>query len=170
MFSARDGGAGFPLRRRARASFQAYAKLGSALRQFRFELGLQNLDFCRQCRDFGIHRKLPVAGSLKHSTRGVAFFVGFTAIKQHRLRRTVSSGKQLLLDLVRPEASTRSFASSARLAVYVYEPVCDSVTRIEDPVVLKASRPTFCLIIIECIDIAELERSNDLLGDRLATI
>jgi hypothetical protein len=34
----------------------------------------------------------------------------------------------------------------------------------------EASRPTFCLIIIECIDIAELERSNDLLGDRLATI
>jgi hypothetical protein len=64
------------------ASFQAYAKLGSALRQFRFELGLQNLDFCRQCRDFRIHRKLPVAGSLKHSTRGVAFFVGFTAIEQ----------------------------------------------------------------------------------------
>src|SRR6476660_7781981 len=57
------------------ASFQPYAKLGSALRQFRFELGLQNLDFWRQCHDFGIHRNLPVAGSLKHSTRGVALFV-----------------------------------------------------------------------------------------------
>ena len=34
----------------------------------------------------------------------------------------------------------------------------------------EAGRPTFCLVIIECIDIAELERSNDLLGDRLATI
>jgi hypothetical protein len=100
------------------SSFQAYAKLGSALRQFRFELGFQNLDFFRQRRDFGIHRKLPIAGSLKHLTRGVAFFVGFIAIKQHRLRRTVSSGKPLLLDLVSRKLHEilRKFGSVSRIS------------------------------------------------------
>ena len=52
MFSARDGGVDL-LFEESPASFQAYVKLDSALRQFRFELGLQNLDFWRQCRDFG---------------------------------------------------------------------------------------------------------------------
>src|SRR6476620_7716295 len=94
----------------------SYAKLGSALRQFRFELGLKNLDSCRQRRDFGTHRDPAATESLKHSTRGVAFFVGFTAIKRHRLRRTVSSREAVLLDLVNRKLHEilRKFGSVSR--------------------------------------------------------
>jgi hypothetical protein len=53
---------------------------------------------------------------LKHSTRGVAFFVGFTAIKRHRLRRTVSSREAVLLDLVNRKLHEilRKFGSVSR--------------------------------------------------------
>ena len=129
----------------------------------------------------------------KHSTCSVPLFLGFSAIDQASLAWDIFNRETVASDLVNRTSSRGP--SQVRLGWHyarwgsrplgpcrVPHPLAEAAAvpygrgkavkipgRASDERATER-RPTFCLVIIESIDIAKLERSNDLLGDRLAAI